>query len=90
MIFLKLYRESQEKLGRWCRVRCYWNYQCSATLEAKGYGQITLLAKNKQADLKGKTIAEELRMSAALKIIPSGYDCQVVSTKYQTHIIKIC
>jgi len=49
---LKLYRESQEKLGRWCRVQCYWNYQCSATLEARGYGQITLLAKNKQAALK--------------------------------------
>jgi hypothetical protein len=29
-------------------------------------------------------------MSAALKVSLSGYDCQVVSTKYRTHIIKIC
>ena len=49
---LQFYRESQEKMGRWCRVRCYWNYQCCAKLEATRYGQITLLAKNKRAHLK--------------------------------------
>jgi hypothetical protein len=46
-------------------------------------------AKSKQVAVIEKTIAEELRMSAALKISLSEYDCQVVSTKYRIHITKI-